>query len=417
MKVNVYQLGARRHYAVPRGFHAHDVLHRLYTDCSAHSRPWRWVAAGVAQLHAGDRLRRYLDRRATGIPDQRVKDLYWPGTLLTAGGQGEGAIRWLRQNRDFGRRSVAQGFGDVDTVYAFNGAALEIFEAARDNGLRCVLDQTAAPWSWNRELLEHEQQRWPGWEEAPRDIDATGAMAERERAEWSLADRVICGSPFVAETVAQAGGPTDRCVVVRYPLPDQGSSVRCVDPSRRRPEGPLRILFVGTLQLRKGIQYLHAAVESLPVAPELRLVGPSHLSATAQGELASRMRWLGARPRSQVMAQMDWADVLVLPTLSEGSANVCAEAQARGLPVLTTEAAGSTVRHGEDGWIVETASVEALATVLREVESIRDMGASIRERRQASNRRGLGEYGADLVAACLGDGRSTRPSPAQSVHA
>src|SRR5690606_13675779 len=42
----------------------------------------------------------------------------------------------------------------------------------------------------------------------------------------------------------------------------------------------------------------------------------------------------------------------LLPTLSEGSAMVCYEALAAGLPVITTPNAGSVVRDGVDGFIV-----------------------------------------------------------------
>ena len=110
--------------------------------------------------------------------------------------------------------------GNADTAYAFNGAALEIFQHAREHGVRCVLDQTAAPWRYNTQLLAREQARWPGWEECPADMDPGGHMMAREEAEWELADQIVCGSPFVVEAIRSVGGPIEKSRVVPYPVPD-----------------------------------------------------------------------------------------------------------------------------------------------------------------------------------------------------
>ena len=127
---------------------------------------------------------------------------------------------WVRQNEAFGRAVARLDWGNADTAYAFNGAALEMFQRARAHGVRCVLDQTAAPWRYNTQLLGLEQARWPGWEDCPADMDAGGHMMAREEAEWELADQIVCGSPFVAEAIRSVGGPSGKCRVVPYPIPD-----------------------------------------------------------------------------------------------------------------------------------------------------------------------------------------------------
>ncbi len=60
----------------------------------------------------------------------------------------------------------------------------------------------------------------------------------------------------------------------------------------------------------------------------------------------------------------EWADVFVLPTISEGSANVCYEALNAGLPVVTTTNAGSVVRDSVDGFVVPIRDVEMLRSRL-----------------------------------------------------
>src|SRR5690606_26098982 len=157
-----------------------------------------------------------------------------------------------RRNAKFCRHVVRHGFGLADTVYAFNGAALEIFEAAKRKGLRTVLDQTAAPWRWNSRLLREERERWPGWEDRPAEIDESGRLSDREEAEWARADLIVCGSDFALAAVAAQGGPAQRCAVVAYPeIAARESVVRKARAGGQSDE--LRILFAGTLQLRKGV--------------------------------------------------------------------------------------------------------------------------------------------------------------------
>jgi glycosyltransferase involved in cell wall biosynthesis len=97
---------------------------------------------------------------------------------------------------------------------------------------------------------------------------------------------------------------------------------------------------------------------------EVRLVGPSLLSPQALHPLRGEMEIVGAVPRPEVERHYDWADTLVLPTLSEGSANVVVEALAKGLPVVTTPNAGSIIRDGVNGLLVPIRDAEALASAL-----------------------------------------------------
>jgi glycosyltransferase involved in cell wall biosynthesis len=195
-------------------------------------------------------------------------------------------------------------------------------------------------------------------------------MARREQAEWELADLVLCGSAYVKEAVERAGGPADRCRVVPYGYdleraPSAQHSPICREPG---PSRPLRVLFAGTLCLRKGAPYLlEAARRVCGDLVQWRAVGPSELTASARGRLAAKIELTGAVSRARMDEHYAWADVLVLPSISEGSANVCYEALARGLPVITTPNAGSVVRHGVDGFIVPIRDAAAIADRLVEL--------------------------------------------------
>ena len=65
-------------------------------------------------------------------------------------------------------------------------------------------------------------------------------------------------------------------------------------------------------------------------------------------------------------AALAHAELLVLPTLEDGSPFAAAEAMASGLPVVTTTATGAAewIRHDVTGWVVPPRSSDALAAVL-----------------------------------------------------
>ncbi len=102
--------------------------------------------------------------------------------------------------------------------------------------------------------------------------------------------------------------------------------------------------------------------------------------------------------------EYDWADVFVLPTICEGSATVCYEAMAAGLPVITTPNAGSLVRDGVDGFIVPIRDAEALADKIMAVETDRELLRTMSDNAAQHARDFTWErYAERLIAAVVGD--------------
>ncbi len=137
------------------------------------------------------------------------------------------------------------------------------------------------------------------------------------------------------------------------------------------PQRPLRILGVGRLDWRKGYEYTLQAVRYLleqGVQCECRIVGGGgYLEAIAfarhQLGLENFVNLMGAVPRSDVKAQMEWADVFLHAAVSEGFCNAVIEAQAMALPVVCTDAGGlpENVGDSETGFVVPRRDPQALA--------------------------------------------------------
>ena len=159
--------------------------------------------------------------------------------------------------------------------------------------------------------------------------------------------------------------PEDRIRVIY-----NGVDLRHFRPVEKEEWTPFRIVFVGSGFERKGLRFAVECFARLPKEAQLWIVGKGRIqpyqALAARLGVAHRIRYLGSdldlRP---VFAQ---AHLLLHPTIYDPFANVCLEALASGLPVVTTRQNGvaENLEQGISGFVVEEAgSVEELAVGVR----------------------------------------------------
>lgn len=379
MKVDVTRMGALFHYAIPKAVHRLGVLRRFHTDVWADA-PWGKMLGMVPKRYRPDVLVRLLDRRSDALPREVVNDYPIMALRLRLGrskvkGPGQALRMHIRAGREFCRVIIRDGLVGCDAVYTTNSQGLELLQAARQRGLATFSEQTIAPFAHERAMLEEEQARFPGWERPLEDVpEAVEEYVAREACEWAHCDRILCGSDFVRDAIREVGGPAERCVVVPYGFDFPASPAKVSNQDR-----PLRVLTVGTVGLRKGLPYVAEAAERLRGRMEFRVVGPWNLLEIGLDRLRSVVDLMGAVPRSQVQAHFDWADVFLFPSLCEGSATVCYEALASGVPVICTHNTGSVVRDSLEGFLIPIRDVDAIVDRLRLLDSDRRLLASMAE--------------------------------------
>jgi len=100
---------------------------------------------------------------------------------------------------------------------------------------------------------------------------------------------------------------------------------------------------------------------------KLRVVGsigifiPDHFRRMAQIE------WCGSVPRSEVENHYRWADVFIFPTLSDGFGLTQLEAQAWGLPIITSQCCGQVVTHGVNGLVLKEVTADAISDAVQQL--------------------------------------------------
>ena len=135
-------------------------------------------------------------------------------------------------------------------------------------------------------------------------------------------------------------------------------------PAGDRPDGPVRLLTVGTHEPRKGLDVVDRAVRLLTTAGvpfEWRLVGRN-----GWGEVAppAGVTLVGVVDDDELRRLYRRADVLVAPSLAEGFDLPVAEALAGGAAVVASDIPVHAELFGDVARLVPAGDAEALADVL-----------------------------------------------------
>ena len=204
--------------------------------------------------------------------------------------------------------------------------------------------------------------------------------------------RFICVSEHIRRCAIRWGYPPDRIEVL--PIGVDVDAIQPVD----MPEQP-RILHVARLVEKKGTADLiraFAEVRTAVPAAELVVIGAGplreRLADLAKAlDVGSSVRFLGARPHSEVLDWMRRSRVLCLPSVTaasgdqEGLGMVLLEAGAMGRPVVGTRHGGipEAVTDGLNGYLVAERDIPALAerliTLLRDPQLCGSLGRAGRE--------------------------------------
>lgn len=360
------QIGAREHYVIARELYRCGALHHLLTDAWAPPRSWPHVLPGTSLQ--GLRERYHPDLAEAPVHGFTASLL---GFELRARIRGwDGWKRMIRRNEWFERRLIryvrsrdllSESDGMKPIVFSYSYAAHDLFQMARAEGCTTVLGQIdAGPYEEN--LVADQYAQYPAYEEVQ--VRAPSSYWARWRDECALADHLIVNSEWSKQALAEAGIEGDHVHVVPLAYEPKRGDTR--KPPRSYPssfsaERPLRVLYLGTLTLRKGLAQLIEAAALLEDAPvEFRIVGGGTLRVPDAVRTRSNIRWEGAVPRSEVDAHYRAADVFLFPTVSDGFGLTQLEAQAQGLPVLASRRCGDVVRHGENGLRLEDVTPEAI---------------------------------------------------------
>jgi glycosyltransferase involved in cell wall biosynthesis len=172
-----------------------------------------------------------------------------------------------------------------------------------------------------------------------------GGMAARKLLEYSLADILLLYSDVHRKSFEDAGHSRERLFVSPLWVDTSAWYREALEyPEKTASEGPLKLLFVGSVNLRKGIPFLLKAVAACGNAVKLTIVGAQTSETVSQlGPENHNVKYLPPQPKSMLRKIYVSHDVFVLPSVGDSFGFVALEAMACGLPVIASENVGAPV--------------------------------------------------------------------------
>ncbi len=340
-------LGAREHYAPIAMAEQAGWLRCFVTDLWS---PW---ATGLGPLSTKLRIQslgRFADRYCPAIPSRKVRaltplGLRYKWMRARAGAPAEMYTAFERVGSRFGEQAARFLTPDDDVFFGFSSANLETLQRAAELGIRTVLDQID-PGPIGYQIVSEEETRFPHL--ANRLPAPPKSYFERIAREWAAASAVLVNSEWSKRALLATGVPEAKLYVA--PLAFQASGrVFPREPYRDK----LRVLWLGTLSLMKGLPYALEAAEKLMGAPvRFTFAGPCEV-VKSNLRFPGNAEYVGPVTRSDVARLYRDADVFLFPTLSDGFGLTQLEAMAYGLPVIATRCCASVVEDGRSGMLVE----------------------------------------------------------------
>ena len=394
MKWLCCQLGARDHYAIPRALFRQGLLEHLLTDAWAPpGSPLAALSFGLGERFHPDLTTARVQAWNSGLLAfelaNRLKRLSgWP--LIIARNQ------WFQQKVVSFLRSQLSTSDYQPILLSYSYTALEPFRFAKSRRWTTILGQID-PGPFEEEIVAAEVEREPSlalnWSRAP------AGYWKSWREECDAADRIIVNSQWSRSCLVKAGVNDSKVSVIPLAYESSITAVRITRdyPRHFTPARPLRVLFLGQINLRKGIARLLKAMRSFQSQPvEFLMVGPIQINIPEDLRSNRNIRWVGPIARNKVRNYYQQADVLILPTLSDGFALTQLEALAHRLPVIASRQCGEVVTDHVNGLLLEQPTAAAIEEALRSCLHNPDQLAQFSENATVSERFSLSCLGANL---------------------
>ena len=371
----VVHAGRRDSYQLALGLQEAGLLEVLVTDLF-----WSGESGWARRLYAwlpGSVRQKLLLRSEPLLGAGKVRTLAsagLSGLLLDRGTMLPFSLRrWLTRRADAQLGSTAGRLAKATHTflvsYSYYG-----FDAFRALGRADILFQMHPHPATMRRLLREEMVRHP---ESAQSLNLEWELALPESdfehliAETCAARAFLVASSFTRDSLIEHGADPQSIRVIPYGV---DLALFCPGPvsNSKREESvasaPLRVLFVGRINERKGLHYLLEALEQLPIGSvELTICGRvlDRLNDLKQCNFPLHLR--PSVSTEELVEAYRSANLFVLPSIAEGFGQVLLEALACGLPILATShtAAPDLIEDGVQGFIVAPQRADLLAERLQ----------------------------------------------------
>lgn len=285
---------------------------------------------------------------------KNVKMIFWPFLLLKL------RLLTLDEYRMRFINHCCRVIKDQSIIIGFDGNSKIVFERFKGRAF-LILDTTIAlqhyslvvnPDVYNKTVNLNEE-------------SLAGDYFKDKVRELNIADLILVGSAFVRDSITHFYPElTKKIEILPYGFEPQkwkNLQVRKFDSQK------LRLIFVGTVSFRKGFDLIIKLIERDPDFFEkydFRICGRIHVEFETFVRGNARIKSIGFLSHEQLLKELNFAHILILPSYLEGSAITVYQAMATGLPCLVSSHVGSVITDGEDGLICSAGDISGFSEKL-----------------------------------------------------
>lgn len=239
----------------------------------------------------------------------------------------------------------------------WSGMSLHSIRAAKKRGMITIVERGSSHILTQNNILHEEYKRFN------KNFSINASLIKRELREYEEADYIAVPSYFVRDSFIEHGVSADKLFLNSFGASSYFKSPR----TPKDPNDKFRIVYLGTLSIRKGLIYFFEGLRKLQIpkeAFEVLLIGRVDREVE---EIVSRYRddnWrvVGHVDHYQLPEMLRTCDVGVQPSLEEGLSMVIPQMMACGVPVIITPNTGgqNIIQDGVDGFVVPIRNADAI---------------------------------------------------------
>ncbi|MDB4414890.1 glycosyltransferase family 4 protein [bacterium] len=248
---------------------------------------------------------------------------------------------------------------NYNTFIGWSGMSLNAIKQVKKDNNTAILERGSSHILFQNEILKEEYGKFGiNFQIDQRTID-------KELEEYELADYITCSSGFVKGTFVEKGISEEKLFVNNYGRSNHFQPISEIKQVNNRP---FRVLYLGSLLIRKGLIYFFEALKQLNIPKEnieIWFIGSieDSLKSTIQKYKQENWKFHGHINHYELNKYISECDVAVHPSIEEGLSMVIPQMLSCGVPVIATTNTGGedVIEEGENGFIVPIRSPIAIA--------------------------------------------------------
>jgi len=224
-------------------------------------------------------------------------------------------------------KDIEKDIKNIDIIWGFNNYSYDVFKKFKKTKVIKVLDLTIA-------FILDAEKRFS----KKNDIyQLSKVERDKQILEVKLADRIVVGSKFTQQSLINYKIPSSKIKIIPYGFDETLFKKEYLKKRILKKNQTLKILFVGTINKRKGADHLINAIKKFNKSKvKLLMIGENQLDININ-ELPNNIEIKPFMQKKEFLKYFYKSHLFCFPTLFEGGTITVFEAVGAGLAILTTK--------------------------------------------------------------------------------